>query len=298
MKTQTLRQVPLHLMVWPALVIVGFFCYGPMLGIVMAFERFVPNKGFLHSPWVGLANFRYMFLMPGFLQVLWNTLFIAILKISLGILVPLVFALLINEVVSVGLRRTIQTMVYLPHFLSWAILSGILVEILSPSTGILNLALGAFGLKGIFFLGDPRVFPFTMVGTHVWKEFGFGTVIYFAAISGIDPTLYEAATMDGANRWRQIVHVTLPCISSTIIILTVLSLGNVLNAGFEQIFNLYSPIVYRTGDIIDTLVYRIGLESYQYSLAAAIGLFKSVVSFLLITASYVLARRFADYRIF
>jgi putative aldouronate transport system permease protein len=297
-KVRTSREIPLHFMLLPAVILVLIYSYGPMFGIVMSFQRFVPLKGFLHSPWVGMKNFTYMLLMPDFLQVLWNTVYIAAMKIALGILVPLVFALLINEVASVGLRRTLQTMIYLPHFLSWAILAGIFIEILSPSEGMVNRALGALGIAPVFFLGDPKAFPATMIGTETWKEFGFGTVIYFAAISGIDPSYYEAATIDGANRWKQTVHVTLPCLGSTIVILLVLSLGNVLNAGFEQVFNLYSPIVYSTGDIIDTLVYRIGLETYQYSLAAAVGLFKSVVSFILITASYALARRFANYRIF
>jgi putative aldouronate transport system permease protein len=292
------RDLPLHLMLLPAIAVVLVYCYGPMVGIVMAFQRFVPTMGFLRSPWKGLGNFSFMFLMPGFVGVLWNTLSIALLKIVFGIAVPLAFSLLINEIGAAGLRRTVQTMVYLPHFLSWAILAGILIEILSPSTGIVNRFLAVFGIKPVFFLGDPKVFPYTMVFTHVWKEFGFGTVIYLAAITGIDPTYYEAAIIDGANRWRQTLHITLPGIASTVIIMMVLSLGNILNAGFEQIFNMYSPIVYRTGDIIDTLVYRIGLESFQFSLATAMGLFKSAVSFVLITASYVLARRFADYRIF
>jgi putative aldouronate transport system permease protein len=285
-------------MILPAVILTLVYSYGPMLGLVMAFQKFIPVKGFLHSPWVGMKNFAYMFLMPDFLQVLWNTVYIASLKIILGMAVPLVVALLVNEVTSVRLRRSLQTMIYLPHFLSWAILSGVLIEILSPTDGMVNRALGLLGMRPVFFLGDPAAFPYTMVWTETWKEFGFGTVIYFAAISSIDPSYYEAATIDGANRLQQAIHVTLPCISSTIIILLVLSLGNVLNAGFEQIFNLYSPIVYRTGDIIDTLVYRIGLVSFQYSLATAVGLFKSVVSFALITVSYALAWRFADYRIF
>jgi putative aldouronate transport system permease protein len=180
----------------------------------------------------------------------------------------------------------VQTVIYLPHFLSWIILAGILVDILSPSEGCGQPAAGAVGIRPIFFLGDEKIFPWTMVATDVWKSFGFGTIIYLAALTDIDPTLYEAAVVDGASRWQQTWHVTLPGIAGTIIMLSTLSLSNILNAGFDQIFNLYSPLVYSTGDIIDTLVYRIGILNYQYGIATAVGLFKSVVSLLLIGIAY------------
>jgi len=186
----------------------------------------------------------------------------------------------------------------LPHFLSWIILGGILIDILSPSSGIVNQFLGLFGIESIYFLGDNSWFRPVLVLSDVWKEFGFNTIVYLAALTGINPALYEAAIVDGAGRWKQTLNVTLPGMMPIIVLTMTLALGNVLNAGFDQVFNLYSPQVYESGDIIDTFVYRIGLVDAQYGVATAVGLFKSVVSFTFITASYYLAYRFANYRIF
>jgi len=207
-------------------------------------------------------------------------------------------ALMLNDVRSRAFKRSVQTIVYIPHFLSWVILAGIVVDILSPSEGIVNQALTAVGIKPIFFLGDDKVFPWTMVVTDVWKSFGFGTIVYLASLTDIDPTLYEAAAADGATRWQMTRHITLPGISGTILMLSTLSLGNILNAGFDQIFNLYGPLVYRTGDIIDTLVYRTGIINQQFGVATAVGLLKSVVSLVLIAIAYKLAAKYADYRVF
>jgi len=292
------RQLPLHLMLLPGLIIIIIFNYGPMAGVVMAFQYYLPAKGFIGSEWVGWENFQYIFTMPDFSSAFWNTLKIATMKIVAGQIAPLITALLLNEVRKVLFKRTVQTLIYLPHFLSWVILSGIMIEILSPSTGIVNNFLGLFGIKPIFFLGENSVFPYVLVASDVWKEFGFGTIVILAALTGINPALYEAAVVDGANRWKQTLHVTIPGIVPIIILLATLSLGNVLNAGFDQVFNLYSPVVYESGDIIDTLVYRVGLEGAQFSIATAIGLFKSVISLILISVSYFLAYRFANYRIF
>jgi putative aldouronate transport system permease protein len=292
------RETPLYIMLIPAVVLVLIFSYGPMVGIVMAFQRVLPGKGIFGSPWVGFDNFTFVLEMPNFFQVVWNTIFISGLKGIAGVIVPVTVALMLNNVTSHLFKRSVQTIVYLPHFLSWIILAGIFVDILSPSEGVVNNLLKGVGMQPIFFLGDDNIFPFTMVATDIWKSFGFGTIIYLAALTDIDPTLYEAAVVDGANRWQQTWHITLPGIAGTIIMLTTLSLGNILNAGFDQIFNLYSPVVYRTGDIIDTLVYRTGIMNSQYGVATAVGLFKSVVSLLLIGIAYKLAAKFADYRIF
>jgi len=236
--------------------------------------------------------------MPDIRVVVGNTLQISIMKIIAGLVVPVVMALMLNEVNNLFFKKSFQTLIYLPHFLSWIILSGILIDILSPSEGIVNQLLSLFGIKPIFFLGSNTWFPFTLVASDVWKEFGFSTIVYLAAITGINPTLYEAAVMDGANRWRQTWHVTLPGMAPVIVLLATLSLGNVLNAGFEQVFNLYSPSVYESGDILDTLIYRIGIQDAQYGVATAIGLLKSFVSLILISVSYLLAYRLANYRIF
>nr|WP_246400453.1 ABC transporter permease subunit [Jiangella mangrovi] len=220
------------------------------------------------------------------------------MKIVAGLIAPLLTALLLNEVGKAAFRRSVQTVIYLPHFLSWVILGGILIDVLSPSNGIVNQFLGIFGVDPIYFLGDNDWFPYTLVVSDTWKEFGFNTVVYLAAITAIDPSLYEVASVDGAGRLRQTWHITLPGMAPIIVLLATLSLGNVLNAGFEQVFVMYSPQVYDSGDIIDTFVFRLGLIDFQYSAAAAVGLFKSVVSLLFIGLSYFLAYRFARYRIF
>jgi len=291
-------EASLHLMLLPGVLFVLAFCYYPMTGIAIAFEHFIPTKGFFRSEWVGLEHFHYLFQLPNFGSVLRNTVWIATMKIVLGLVVPILFALLLNEVRRTAFKRSVQTMVYLPHFLSWVILGGVLIDILSPSSGIVNSFLGYFGLGPVFFLGDEKWFPYVLVVSDIWKEFGFSTIVFLAAITSINPTLYEAAVMDGAGRIKQTIHVTLPGMMPIIVLMLTLSLGNVLNAGFDQVFNLYSPQVYSTGDIIDTLVYRIGLVDAQYSLATAVGLFKSVISLILITISYTLAYRLANYRIF
>ncbi|WP_420490436.1 ABC transporter permease [Neobacillus niacini] len=292
------RTLPLHLMILPGLILVLIYSYGPMLGLVIAFQKFIPAKGVSGSLWVGLENFRYVLELPGAIQVLWNTLWLSFLKIIFNLAVPLTVSILLNEVRKEAFKRGVQTLIYMPHFLSWVILGGVLIDILSTNHGLVNDFLGILGIEPIYFLGDNNWFRTVLVSTDVWKEFGFNTVVYIAALTGINPALYEAAVVDGANRWKQTLHVTLPGIAPIIILLSVLSLGNVLNAGFDQVFNLYSPQVYESGDIIDTFVYRIGLLEAQYGVATAVGLFKSIVSLILISISYFLAYRFAKYRIF
>ena len=290
------KQLPLHLMLLPGLILIFIFSYIPLGGLVIAFENYNPAKGF-SSPWVGLANFKYIFSQPNFVRTIWNTLYIAVFKLIGGVVVPVTVALLLNELLHSKVKKVFQTLVYLPNFLSWVILAGVLMDILATD-GIVNTCLGKLGIAGISFLGDPKVFPWTMIVSDIWKGFGFGTVVYLAALTGIDPGLYEAAMVDGAKRWKQTIYITLPMLLPTIILMTVLALGNVLNAGFDQIYNLYSPVVYETGDIIDTYVYRLGLQQAQYSVGAAIGLFKSAVSCVLVIVSTVLADKLAGYRIF
>ncbi|BFH66916.1 MAG: ABC transporter permease subunit [Paenibacillus dendritiformis] len=292
------REWPLHIMLIPGLIFVILFSYIPMAGILMAFQKYIPTKGLFGSPFVGWKNFQFLLDYPDIGRIVFNTLYIATMKIIAGLIVPITIAILLNELRKEWVKRAFQTMVYLPHFLSWVLLSGIVIDVLSPSTGILNQLLGLFGVKPIFFLGDNSWFPYVMVITDVWKEFGFGTIIYLAALTNINPALYEAAEIDGAGRWKQTLYVTLPGMMPIIVLMLTLNIGNVLNAGFDQIFNLYSPQVYESGDIIDTFVYRMGIEQAQYGFATAVGLLKSVVSFILISVSYVLAYRFANYRIF
>lgn len=293
------RELPLHLMLLPGIILLIIFAYIPMGGVLIAFQKFNPVKGlFGDQKWVGLRNFQYIFSMPNIWRVIWNTLYIAVSKIIVGMIVPIFFALLLNEVKKGAFKRITQTIIYFPYFLSWIILGGIMIDILSPSTGILNQFIKFLGFQPIYFLGENKWFPFTIVASDTWKNFGFNTVVYLAAITSIDLSLYEAAAVDGAGRWKQTWHITLPGMRMIIILLMVLSLGNILNAGFDQIFNLYSPQVYRSGDIIDTMVYRMGLLQAQFGPSTAVGLLKSGVSCVLISVSYYLAHKFFDYRIF
>ena len=297
-KGQFKNQLYLHMMLLPAVILLLLFSYYPMLGIIMAFQKYYPSTGLLGSKWIGFDNFIYMMSLPDTFPAIRNTLFIAILKIIGNLFVPLTFALLLNEIGNNKIKKSVQTIVYLPHFLSWVIMGGILIDILSPSTGIVNEIIKFFGFKPIFFLGNENWFPHTMVITDVWKNFGYNAIIYLAALTGVDPSLYEAAIIDGAGKVKQTFHVTIPGILPIVVLMTVLSIGNVLNAGFDQIFNLYNPAVYSTGDIIDTLVYRLGLIDFQYGVSAAVGLFKSLISLILIMTSYKLADKYAGYRVF
>ncbi len=284
-----------YAMLLPGVVITFIFCYIPLYGVIIAFEDYNVSAGF-SSPWVGLKNFTYLFSQPTFVRTIWNTLFISVWKLALGVVVPVTFAILLNEMRSNKLKRFYQTLIYIPNFLSWIIMAGVLMDILA-SDGAINMILHSLGFESVNFLGSASVFPWTMIISDIWKGFGYGTVVYLAALTGIDPGLYESAYMDGATRWQQIVKITIPLLMPTIILMTILSLGNVLNAGFDQIYNMYSPAVWETGDIIDTYVYRLGIVQAQYAVGAAVGLFKSLISAVLVIVSYVLADKLAGYRI-
>ena len=294
-------QWALYIMLIPGVILTAIYSYGPLAGLSIAFQKYNLTKGLFGSEWVGLKHFRYIFSMPDFSRALSNTLYLACMKIVIGLVFTIVIAILLNELRNVLYKRTLQTMIYLPHFISWVVLAGVFREMLSPSTGYINTLLGYAGVKSIFFLGDKKIFPIVMIVTDIWKNFGFGTILYLAALAGIDPALYEAASIDGANRWHRMIHISLPGLMPIIVLNATLSLGGVLNAGFDQILNLYSPAVYATGDIIDTLVYRIGIPTLaipQYDVATAVGLFKSGVSSVLVSSAYFVAYKFADYRIF
>lgn len=298
MKTKKISiQKHYYLMMLPGMLWLALFSIVPMFGIVMAFQDYNPGQGILHSPWIGLENFQYLFQLDDSKQVIINTLIISIAKIILNLIVPLVFALLLNELRNLYYKKFIQTVVYLPHFLSWVIMATIVIGIFGY-TGVVNTIAGWFGIEPKLFMADPSIFRQLVIGTDVWKEFGYNAVIFLAALTSVNPNLYEAAAIDGANRWQSTWHITLPGLTPTIVLLGVLGLGNILNAGFDQVYNLYNPLVYSTGDILDTWIYRLGLQNLQFSLATAAGLFKSAVSFILITVSYILAYKFADYRIF
>lgn len=291
-----------HTMMFPAVVSLFIFNVLPIVGLVMAFQRYNPVAPFfgLASRFVGLRNFNTIFVLhPDSRQVILNTVIIAVSKIIVFIIVPVAFSLLLNELRIKWLKRAIQTTVYLPHFLSWVI-AGAMFRQIFATTGLVNSMLMGIGIlkEPIMFMASNTWFRPLIVLTDIWKGFGYSAVVYIAAITAIDLNLYEAADIDGANRWQKMAYVTFPGILPTIILMSTLSLGNILNAGFDQVFNMYNPIVYQTGDILDTFVYRIGLVNLQFHLATAVGLAKSVLSMLLIILSYKLADRYAGYRIF
>jgi putative aldouronate transport system permease protein len=280
------------------LVFVIIFNYVPMVGIIIAFKDYKPMRGMFGSKWVGLENFRFLFSSRQLTQAIRNTITIALGKIIANQVCAILFALLLKEIGSNSFRRTAQTITYVTYFISWVVLSGILIDILSIDGGLVNNILGRLGIEPVYFLGSNKTFQVTMVVTDVWKNLGYNTIIYLAAMTGIDPTLYEATAIDGANRLQQTWHVTITGISHYIVLMFILAIGNVLSAGFDQIYNLYNVTVFKTGDILDTLVFRLGIEQQQYSLSTAVGLFKAMVNLILIGSTNYLAKRYAGYRVF
>ncbi len=260
-----------HGFVIPGMIFLLIFSYIPMFGIIMAFQDFKPAQGFLKSKFVGLQHFKYMLELPDIGRVIRNTLIIALGKIFFGMIIAIAFAILLNEIRHVLLKKGVQTIVYLPHFLSWVVLAAVAVNLFNLD-GSVNQILAGIGLNKINFLGDNSVFRKLIIGTDVWKEFGYSSVVYLAAITGIDPGLHEAAAIDGASWWKRVWNVTLPGMLPIILLMTAMNLTNVLSAGFDQVSNLYSPSVYEAGDVLETYIYRIGLVGRQYSFGAAVGL--------------------------
>lgn len=279
--------LPLHLMLLVPVILTVIYKYGPMLGLVMAFEDYIPSKkGFFYSlfkssTWVGLDWFEYIFKMPDFSLIVRNTLVIAFGKLIAKIVFPLIFALLLNEIVHTKFKRLVQSVTFIPYFLSWVILGSILLQIFSPRTGVINQILGVFGIHNFYLFGTSEIFQPALIATDLWKEIGYNTIIFLAALTSIDPGLYEAAAIDGAGRFKQVIHISIPSVMGMVLLLTILGVGSIMSAGFDQVYMLYSPAVYSTGDIIDTYSFRMGIQGGQYSLAAAVGLFKSAVSFVL-----------------
>lgn len=282
----------LYIALIPGIAFLLLFKYTPMYGIVIAFKDFNIFDGMAASPWVGWKNFDKLFSSSSFMQVFRNTLLISVYKIAFLFPLPIVIAVLLNELRSVVFKRSVQTVIYLPHFLSWVIVSGLFMDLLSTNGGIVNKTIVALGGEPIRFFMDSSIFRTVLVSTAGWKEVGWNTIIYLAALAGIDPGLYEAAKIDGASKWRQIVHITLPGLVPIILLMFILRLGYVLEAGTEQILVMYNPSVYNVADVIGTYVYRIGLGEQDYSFSTAVGVFESVVAFILILSGNGLARKF------
>ncbi|WP_063891956.1 ABC transporter permease [Paenibacillus sp. Soil787] len=291
------KQKFLFLLMLPGILYFLVFKYVPLYGILLAFKEFNPIEGIMGSPWVGLKYFQRIFDTDGVRQVVFNTLRISFLKIVFGFPAPIVFALMLNEIVGNKLKRLVQTVTYLPHFLSWIVISGLVFQLLSPSYGLYGYVCELFGWKTEVLLTQESPFISILIISEIWKEVGYGSIIYLAAIAGIGSEMYEAAKIDGAGRFKQIQYVTLPSLLPIISIMFILRLGHVLDAGFEEILSLYNPLVYGVADIIDTYVYRIGLESFQYSFGTAVGLCKGVVALVLIVCTNWIVRRFSDHSI-
>lgn len=281
-------------MALPGLAYFLIFRYVPMLGAAIAFKDYRVLDGILGSPWVGFKHFQTVFTSPFFASILVNTIIISLLKVIVGLPMAVTMALLLNEVRVRWFRRVVQTISYLPHFLSWVVVFGIALMVLSPSSGLVNKLLIGIGGHPINFLTDPGWFRQVLVSLDIWKNIGWNAIIYLAALAGISPSLYEAAAVDGASRFQRVWHISLPAIVPVIVLVTMLNIGNLLSAGFEQVFVFYNPSVYGVADIIDTWVYRQGIEGFQYSLAAAVGLFKGLVGCVLLMTAHILARRWAS----
>ncbi|WP_191275140.1 ABC transporter permease [Neobacillus kokaensis] len=284
----------LYILLIPGLLYFIIYRYVPMAGNIIAFQDYSAFQGFLHSEWVGLKHFKTIFEDQEVIRVLWNTLYLSFLQIVFAFPVSIILAIMLNEVRSNVYKRIVQSIVYLPHFLSWVVVIGI-VTILLKSNGIVNKLLESlFGMDPVPFLQDPNWFMPLVVLEVIWKESGWGTIIFLAALSGISPSLYEAAAVDGASRMQQIWHITLPALKSTIIILLILRLGSVLDVGFEQIYLMLTPFTMKVGNVLDTFVYLKGIQNSDFSFATAVGLFKSFVGLILIVGANRLAKRFGD----
>lgn len=284
----------LYLMLVPGIAYYLIFRYGPIYGLVIAFKDFRVFEGILGSPWVGLENFEALFRSPLFRRAIKNTVVISLLKLVVGFPPPIILALMLNEVRLRFLKRGIQTVSYLPHFLSWVIIYGILLSFLAPGRGLINQWIKSLGGEAIPFLTHKHWFLAVVVLSDIWRDVGWGAIIFLAALTSISPELYEAAAMDGANRLKQIWHISLPGIKTVIVLLLILRLGYILNAGFEQIYILYNPLVYETADIIDTWVFRNGIEQFRFALATAASFAKSVFGLVMVLSAHRLAKRFAD----
>lgn len=286
------RYKVMYLLLIPGLAYFTIFKYVPMLGLILAFKKYNVVLGFWDSPWVGLANFAQFFNGAYFWDLIENTVLISLYKLLFGFSAPVILALMLNEVSRQWFKRIVQTITYLPHFLSWVIVYGLMLALLSPGEGIVNILLRQMGYDSVSFLTSPNWARFLVVASDIWKEIGWGAILYLAALAGIDPSLYESARIDGASKWRQIWHVTLPGIRNVIIVLLIIKLSHILDAGFDQIFMMANVFNQEKIDIIDTWVYREGVLRLQMGIATAVGMFKSVIGLVLVVGANELAKKF------
>ncbi|WP_231506292.1 ABC transporter permease [Paenibacillus sp. UNC451MF] len=284
-------------MLLPSFLWFFIFKYIPMYGVIIAFKDYQPLQGIMDSPWAGFKYFERLFTNSQFFTLLRNTLIISFYKLIFVFPAPILLALLLNEVRNQRFKKTIQTLTYLPHFISWVVIGGLLQTVLSPTNGVVNYILGLAGFEPIKFMMTPELFRGIVVLADIWKEVGWGSIVYLAAISGIDQDMYEAAEMDGAGRFRQAINITLPALVPVIIMMFILRIGNMMDAGFDGIINLYNPTVYRVADIFDTYAYRVGLIDFNFSYSTAISLFKNVVGLLLLIIASKVTKRLSGHGI-
>ena len=286
--SKLIKKRNLFIMMLPGIIYFIIFKYIPIYGLQLAFKDYIFKAGITGSKWVGLEHFQNIFAMQSFWQVFKNTLIISAYQLVFGFPAPILFAILLNEVKNIHFKKTIQTVSYLPHFVSWVVLGGLFTQFLSPSSGPVNIMLMKLGIEPIHFLGDVKWFRGVLVATGIWKDLGWSSIVYLAALSGVEQEMYEAARIDGATRFQQILYITLPSLAPVITIMLIFDLGKIINDNFDQVFNMYSMVVYSVGDVISTYVYRTGITQMQYSTGTAIGLFKNVISFsMVIMANYI-----------
>lgn len=288
----------LYLLLLPAVLYFLIFHYLPMYGVIISFKDFNFKKGILGSEWIGLENFEYMFGLNDFYRVFWNSFCLSFLRLVFEFPIPIILALLLNEIGGKRFKKITQTAIYLPHFLSWAVIGGILVNFLSPTWGVVNQIIQQLGFDPIFFLGDPKYFRTTAVISSIWKEAGWGTIIYLAAITGIDVEQYEAATVDGANRWQRLIHITLPNIKTTVILMLILRMGSIMSNGFEQIYTLQNTQNLAVSEVFETYTYRVGLLGGRFSFATTVGLFASVISMIFLLTTNFISKKMGEETIF
>ncbi|MBS6642671.1 MAG: sugar ABC transporter permease [Clostridiaceae bacterium] len=284
-----------YIMLIPGLLFFLVFCYGPMYGLIIAFQDYYPLKGVSGSAFVGLKHFKALFSDPFFMSVLKNTIIISLYKLVICFPAPIILCLALNEIKSMRFKKVAQSISYLPHFISWVVVSGIIIEFLSPSRGPINILLQNMGIEPIFFVAEPKCFRGVLVLSDLWKSIGWGSIVYLAAVTSVDPTLYEAAEMDGAGRIKKIIHVTLPALAPIITVMFIMESGKILNDSFEQVYNFLTPSTYAVGDVISTFVYRMGIQKMQYSFTTAVDLFKNGISFMLVILTNYIARKTNDY---
>ena len=284
----------LYIFTLPALLYLLIFKYVPMYGVILAFKEWNVAKGVFGSPWVGFDNFNYLFHSANFLNVFRNSIVISLLRLFWGFPVPIILSLMLNEVYKMWFKRAAQTLLYLPHFISWVVITGMVFNFTNASTGIINVVIKRLGGTAIPFLQSTKYFRGVIIIMEIWKTSGWGTIVFLSAMAAIDPSLYEAAIIDGANRIQRILYITLPSITSTIVVLLILRTGQILNNGFEQIFLLYSPLVYDVADVFETFTYRTGLREGRFSFATAVGMFQSVVGLVLIYTTNFISRKFGE----